>query len=568
MDKNDSKLLSTINLSFEELKDLKAALDKSAIVAITDSRGIITHVNDRFCQISQYSREELIGQNHRIINSGYHPKSFFKKMWKMIANGETWYGEICNRAKDSSLYWVQTTIVPFLDEQGKPYQFISIRTDITAKKNIKEIAYIAYHDDLTCLPNRHSFTKYVEKEIHHCKQSNSKFALFFIDVNRFKSINDGLGHQVGDMFLKELASRLQSIDHQGNSLFRLHGDEFTYVLKDHTRIDEMAEKIKGTLKDSFIFYDYEFYASISMGISIYPDHGDTPSRLLRFADIAMYAAKRKRDNSYEIYEQNMKGTNDHSLLLETKIHNALHNNLFELHYQPKMNIQKDEMTGMEALIRWYDDDFGYMPPDQFIPFAEQSGLIGIIGEWVLRQALLQIKEWNQSFHTDLKVAVNISSIHFAEESFVPRLKEIIAETDTVPDFLEIEITEITMMDYTDVLIDKIKQLKEMGITVSIDDFGTGYSSLSYLKNFPIDTLKIDRTFIQNITKSKSDEAIVAAIISLAHALNLNVVAEGVEQVEELQLLKAHNCESVQGFYFSKPLNVADFTKKLVTIYAS
>ena len=568
MDTNESKLLATMDLSFEQLKDFKAALDKSAIVAVTDSKGTITNVNDRFCQISQYSRDELIGQNHRILNSGYHPKSFFIDLWKKIASGQTWHGEICNRAKDNSLYWVQTTIVPFLDNKGKIYQYISIRTDITAKKNIKEVTYYAYHDDLTGLPNRRSLLKRLDQEINRCKESNFKFALFFIDVNRFKYINDGLGHKVGDMFLKELAQRLKSVDYQSDCFYRLHGDEFVYVLKDVTRIHEMAEKITGIFKNSFNFYDYEFYASISMGISIYPEHGKNASHLLKLADIAMYTAKRKRGNDYEIYEGNMEGTNDHSLLLETKIHKALRNNLFELHYQPKMNIQKNEMYGMEALIRWYDEDFGYMPPDKFIPFAEQCGLIGNIGEWVLRKALLQIKEWNETFNTNLIVAVNISPNHISEETFIPRLKEIIKETAVKPIYLEIEITEMTMMDYTEELIKTIQQLKEMGITISIDDFGTGYSSLSYLRNFPIDTLKIDRMFIQNITNSKSDEAMVAAIISLAHALNLDVVAEGVEQAEELQVLKAHNCESVQGYYYSKPLNVTDFTQKIASIYAS
>ena len=568
MDSNESKLLATMDLSFEQLKDFKAALDKSAIVAVTDSKGTITNVNDRFCQISQYSRDELIGQNHRILNSGYHPKSFFIDLWKKIASGQTWHGEICNRAKDNSLYWVQTTIVPFLDDEGKIYQYISIRTDITAKKNIKEVTYYAYHDDLTGLPNRRSLLKRLDQEINRCKESNFKFALFFIDVNRFKYINDGLGHKVGDMFLKEIAQRLKSVDYQSDCFYRLHGDEFVYVLKDVTRIHEMAEKITGIFKNSFNFYDYEFYASISMGISIYPEHGKNASHLLKLADIAMYTAKRKRGNDYEIYEGNMEGTNDHSLLLETKIHKALRNNLFELHYQPKMNIQKNEMYGMEALIRWYDEDFGYMRPDKFIPFAEQCGLIGNIGEWVLRKALLQIKEWNETFNTNLIVAVNISPNHISEETFIPRLKEIIKETAVKPIYLEIEITEMTMMEYTEELIKTIQQLKEMGITISIDDFGTGYSSLSYLRNFPIDTLKIDRMFVQNITNSKSDEAMIAAIISLAHALNLDVVAEGVEQAEELQVLKAHNCESVQGYYYSKPLNVTDFTQKIASIYAS
>ncbi|MEO4055165.1 GGDEF and EAL domain-containing protein [Solibacillus sp. CAU 1738] len=559
---------NSTDLTFEELKDIKAALDKSAIVAVTDAKGTITNANDCFCDISKYSKEELIGQNHRLLNSGVHPKSFFKEMWRVIGSGQTWYGEICNRAKDDSLYWVQTTIVPFINANGRPYQYISIRTDITAQKNLKEITYIAYHDDLTGLPNRRSLIKRLENEIEQSQHTQSKFALFFIDVNRFKSINDGLGHKVGDLFLKELASRFVSIDDQVDSFYRLNGDEFVYLLKDVSLTHKIAGKIANVLKESFTFYEYEFYASISMGISMYPEHGKTVTKLLRCSDIAMYAAKSKRGNSYEIYEENMKGTDDRTLLLETKLHTALRNNLFELHYQPKMNIQQNVMTGMEALIRWYDDDLGYMLPDKFIPFAEQCGLISDIGEWVLRQALCQMKQWNETYNTELRVAVNISPTHISEIDFIQRLKQIINETTINPKFLEIEITEMTMMDYTDDLIKKIMEMKEMGITISIDDFGTGYSSLNYLRQFPIDTLKIDRTFIRNITLSKSDEAMVAAIIKLAHALNLSVIAEGVEQLEELQLLKQHNCESVQGYFYSKPLNVEDFTKKMESLYAS
>ncbi|WP_332645732.1 putative bifunctional diguanylate cyclase/phosphodiesterase [Lysinibacillus sp. 54212] len=560
LDYSYSKVLEVMDLSLSELKDLKAALDESAIVAVTDHRGTITSVNDRFCEISKYTHEELIGQDHRVLNSGHHPKSFFREMWRNIGNGKTWNGEICNRAKDGSLYWVQTTIVPFLNEKGKPYQYISIRTDITAQKNIKKITYIAYHDDLTGLPNRRSLLKRLENEIINNYRNSSKFALLLLDVNRFKNINDGLGHKAGDMFLINIADRLAAIDIGTESFYRLNGDEFVYVLNDISRMDEMANKIMAVFNERFTYYDYEFYSSISMGISIYPDHGENATKLLKHADTAMYEAKKYKGNSCLLYNENMSGMNDQGLLLETKLHQALRDNSFELYYQPKMNIQKNKKVGMEALIRWNDPELGFVPPNHFIPFAEKCGLISDIGEWVLRNASMQVKEWNEKYGTDYRMAVNISPRHLAENTFVSRLKEIISDVRVDPNHLEIEITEMSMMDQNDDLINKIQEIKAMGILIAIDDFGTGYSSLSYLKQFPIDSLKIDRSFIQNIGNEPSGVAMVSAIIALAHALNLTVVAEGVEEFEELEILKEQACEYVQGYYFSKPLNATDFSK--------
>ena len=561
-----SHVLESIDFTVDQLHDLKAALDQTSIVAVTDRKGVITLVNDQFCDISKYSHAELVGQDHRILNSGFHPKSFFREMWRAIGNGKTWHGEICNRAKDGSLYWVKTTIVPFVDEHGKPYQYISIRTDITAQKNIKKIAHIAYHDDLTGLPNRRNLTKRIENEIIKCTRTGTKFALFFFDVNRFKNINDSLGHKVGDLFLKEIAQRLNKIDIQVESFYRLNGDEFVYVLEDASLVKEMAEHIMNVFKNSFMFYDYEFYASISLGISIYPDHGQTVSKMLKTADFAMYAAKNSKGNSYHIFDENMRGMNDRRLLLETKLHKALRKDIFELHYQPKMNIQHDRIEGAEALIRWYDEEQGQnMSPDEFIPFAEQCGLISSIGRWVLRNVSLQIKQWSDTYGIDYRVAVNISPIHMAEQDFVEQVRTIIKETGVNPQHLEIEITEMSMLDYNEELILKIKEIKEIGITFAIDDFGTGYSSLSYLREVPVDALKIDRTFIQNLTKDQSGIEMVSAIISLAHALNLHVVAEGVEQEQELQILKELNCEYVQGYYYSKPLNVTDYTKQIIII---
>ena len=556
-------VLENLDLSFDVLHDIKRALDETAIVAVTDRTGKITSVNDRFCGISKYSREELLGQDHRILNSGYHPKSFFKQMWRTIGSGQTWHGEVCNRAKDGSLYWVKTSVVPFMDENGKPYQYISIRTDITAQKNIKKIAHIAYHDDLTGLPNRRSLLKRIDEEIFTCKKSGSKFAVIFMNVNRFKYINEGLGHKGGDLFLKEISQRLIGIDHYVNSIYRLNGDEFVYVLPVVEQLNEVTEQILNVFKESFILYDYEFYSSVSIGVCIYPDHGETSSTLLKNADIAIYSAKQKKISNVMIYDKNLKGRSDHSLVLENKLHEALRNDLFELHYQPKIDILNgNKLVGMEVLIRFNDPELGFVPPDRFIPFAEECGLISEIGEWVLRNTAIQMQQWKEKFKIDLRVSVNISPLHIAEKTFVPRLIEIMKETNADPNRLDIEITEMSMLDYNEELIHKLNDLKAMGITISIDDFGTGYSSLSYLKKLPVNYLKIDRSFIVSMTEGPSGVAMVAAIISLAHALNMQVVAEGVEKAEEIHILKQYQCEYVQGYYFSKPLTAEHFEQKI------
>lgn len=555
--------VNQMNYSLKELQDIFSAMNSSIIVAITDRTGKITFVNDHFCKISKYTREELVGQDHRLLNSGFHPKSFFREMWKTIGNGDMWNGEVCNRAKDGSLYWVKTTIFPFLDERGKPYQYIAIRVDITAQKDIKKITHIAYHDELTGLPNRRKLEQRLENEFHQSRRTGEKFALFFIDVNRFKHINDGLGHIIGDMFLVEMSNRLRNIDHTSNSFYRHNSDEFVMILNDVNRIDEMAKEIIGVFNESFIVDTYEFYASISIGISVFPDHANSVEELLKNADIAMYAAKSTRGNQYRLYRDNMDEANDKWLLLETKLHQALKQDRLQLHYQPKIDLKTDSVIGMEALLRWYDPELGHIPPDRFIPFAEDCGLINDIGVWVLRKACAQARQWNESHDLSLRVAVNISPIHISTGGFVDMVRSVIAETGIDPNLLEIEITEMSMLDYTEDLIDTIKQLRELGITISLDDFGTGYSSLNYLKKFPVDVLKIDRAFVRDIVPEKSGIAMISAMISLAHALNLQVVAEGVEEEAELNVLREHGCEYVQGYYFSKPLSVEDFTNLIV-----
>ncbi|KFL42403.1 diguanylate cyclase [Lysinibacillus sp. BF-4] len=554
------KELDNGDYTMEEVQNIISALNFSVIVAITNPQGKITFVNQHFCDIAKYTKEELIGQDHRILNSGYHPKSFFKEMWRTIGSGKTWKGDVCNRAKDGSLYWVKTTVVPFLNEKGKPYQYVAIRTDITAQKDIKKVTELAYRDELTNLPNRRRLNKTMNDYINQV----TPFAVVFIDVNRFRNINDGLGHVVGDLFLKEMATRLASLNTAEEMFFRYNSDEFIFITKDVAQIDRVARRIIGLFDESFLIDDFEFYASISIGISIFTEDAHDSEQLLKNADTALLSAKQSHKISdYQVYQPNLNRGHDKWLMMETKLHNAIKLDKLELHYQPKINIKNDTLVGMEALLRWHDEDLGQVYPDTFIPFAEECGLIGDIGVWVLDKATRQVKAWNEQYGTSLHVAVNISPMHLTQENFVASVQATIDEVGLRPQELEIEITEMTMLDYTEDLIQTITSLRELGIAISIDDFGTGYSSLSYLKKFPIDALKIDRAFVQDIIPEPSGVAMTAAIISLAHALGLYVVAEGVEEPEELAVLERHGCEFVQGYYFSRPLPAAEF-EKLIT----
>ena len=677
-----------------ELADVKYALDQSAIVAITDRRGTILYANEQFCKISGYAAEELIGQDHRILNSGLHPKEFFAEMWATIGSGRIWRGEVRNRAKDGSYYWVDTTIVPFLDEDGKSYQYVSIRNDISGRKQMEEelkrseekyrlitenttdlisvvdreghflylspsheavlgcktgqvgssllpwiveddreimseaiqhafssrksrqieyrlctaarqeiwvettinpvitaagtvrklvlvsrdvterkkseqkIHHLAYHDTLTDLPNRRLLVQYLSKELSQAKRVGSKLAVLFLDLDRLKDINDAWGHDVGDLILIEAAKRLKGCIRNHDMVARLGGDEFTIVLTSVSgkeEVESIVHRLQSLLQKPLVLAGQTFTLSMSIGIALYPQDGVEADDLLKRADTALYVVKSRGRNSYEFFDPTMEAKTLERILMENELRKAINQGHFDIYYQPKTDLATGKLTGMEALVRWIHPELGVIPPNRFIPIAEETGMIIELGEWILRQACRQNKEWQNEGFPPLKVSVNLSARQLHQKNLTEVIETILKETGLEPKWLELEITESILVKL-DEAIDTLQAVRQSGVQISIDDFGTGYNSFSYIKHLPIDTIKIDSSFIQDIHQNQESQAIVKAIVTIAESLNLNVIAEGVELLDQVAALSENGCDQGQGYLFSKPLPTKDFKQYLQTVH--
>jgi diguanylate cyclase (GGDEF)-like protein len=439
--------------------------------------------------------------------------------------------------------------------------YATIRAVNERKRAEEKIIHMAYHDGLTNLPNRLQFDQRLKESFEEAERTGARMAIIFFDLDRFKVINDTLGHYVGDQLLQYLSQKLKVYVKEKDLVARFGGDEFIILLTNIAHIDEAAQFAKGIpdiLKEPFLFEDQELFVTASIGISLYPDDGTDPETLLKNADIAMYRSKEKGGNSYQYYHPEMNKRSMHRLSLEINLRKALERNEFKVYYQPFVDLRNGKIFGMEALVRWHHPEWGMISPAEFIPLAEETGLIIPIGNWVLKQSCLQNKQWQRAGFPSLRVSVNISAIQFHQPQFVQIIEETLEETGLDPTLLCLEITENVAMTNVPYIIETMQKLRTLGVFISIDDFGTGYSSFSYLKRFRVHTLKIDQSFIRDVTSDEENAAIVTALIAMAQQLKIKSLAEGVETQEQLDFLISQGCDEIQGYVFSKPIPANEF----------
>lgn len=458
------------------------------------------------------------------------------------------------------------TLTAIQDERGKTVQYAAILSDLTSRKqNEERVKHLAYHDALTDLPNRYLFLDRLKTALAHAARHENTLAVLFLDLDRFKDVNDTLGHAAGDQLLQEVGKRITTCIREEDTVARMGGDEFTVLLPDIQIEDakDVARRILNVFRKPFVLEEQELYISSSIGIAIASDKVLDAQTILRHADLAMYKAKENGKNRYWIYEMNMSIQAQNRLTLEQRLRKALERDEFVLYYQPQVDVTKGKILGMEALIRWKHPEEGLIPPMKFIPIAEETGLILPIGEWVLRTAIAQNITWQKEGFPALRIAVNLSARQFEQENLVEQISKILDEEGMEGRWLELEITESVAMQDIELTSRVLKQLKELGIHIAIDDFGVGYSSLSYLKRFPIDTLKVDQSFIRDgLSQDSENGVIVSSILELARDLNYSAIAEGVETEAQLEFLKTKACAGIQGFLISRPLPARDMTTLL------
>ena len=566
---DDREANNQLMKALKELSDIKYALDQSVILAITDRQGKIIHANNLFSEISGYSHDELIGNTHQLINSGYHSREFFKEMWRTIGFGGVWKGEIRNRAKDGSFYWVDTTIVPVKNEKGKPVQYIAMRYDITDKKeNQEKIRMMAFYDHLTGLKNRRKFDENLIQKIAYAKENQERFGIMFVDLDGFKYVNDTLGHIIGDELLIAVARRLEEIVSKNGVVARLSGDEFAILIDFITSPRDMqryAESIITNFKEPFAIEGYQLSTTASIGISTYPEAGSDAPTMMKHADLAMYRVKGLSKNDYRFFDREMRISNQRAFQIKNDLRIGLDNNQFYLVYQPKLSPgKKDIVTSYEALIRWKHSEFQEVSPGEFIPLAEELGMINEIGDWVLENVCRQLRAWKTNGYDLLPVSINLSSSQFLQADFVDKFWSVLHAYQVDPAWIQIEITESLFIDNEKYVQQILKIMKENGIKIALDDFGTGYSSLAYLQKLDLDILKIDRSLISGISHLSIKRKIATTIVQLGKSMGMKVVAEGVETKEELDILRNHDIDEIQGYYYSKPLAIQEMSEVLKT----
>ena len=533
-------------------------------VAVTDTEHNICFVNPAFTEITGYGAAEVIGRNPHLLSSGLMDRAFYREMWRSLNETGHWQGEIIDRRKSGESYPEWLSISTVKSAGGQVSHYVSVFSDISERKAVEErVTHMAQHDFLTGLPNRMLLQDRLVQAITQAEREQRKVAVMFLDLDRFKAVNDSMGHLIGDMLLQQVANRIRRVSRAGDTVCRQGGDEFVIMLPELDSVDDLATiagKLLESVAGAYQVGGQDIEVTTSIGISVFPEDGSDGSALLQHADTAMYHAKEKGRNNYQFFTSEMNRRALERVTIERRLRRALERDEFQLYYQPQVDLVSGDIVGVEALLRWNNPESGMVPPGQFIPVAEENGMIVPIGEWVLREACRQNSEWRRQGLPPLTMAVNVSAVQLRQKNFHEAVVDALRQGGLDASGLELEITETAVMQDAEAAIRLLHELKDIGVKLAMDDFGTGYSSLGYLKRLPIDKLKIDQSFVRDMTDDPDDAAIVSTIINMARNLKLKPIAEGVETDRQLAFLRQYACDEVQGYYFSKPLPAAEFAE--------
>ncbi|WP_060507582.1 phosphodiesterase DibA [Pseudomonas sp. NBRC 111124] len=546
----------------ERLRMAAAVFDSTLEgVLVTDRQGLIVHVNRAFMRITGYQQEEVLGHRPSKFKSGRHGVPFYQQIYATLAEKGEWSGEIWNRRKSGEIYPQWQTICAIRDDSGELSHYVAVFSDISAIKHTEqELAYLAHHDPLTGLPNRLLFNDRAEQALAAAQANKRGCALLLLDLDHFQSINDGLGHTIGDQLLKLVGERLREVVGSNVTLARLGGDEFGVLAENCQQVGQagkLAQGIIERMREPFEFDGHRLFISASVGISLFPNDALSAEQLLRNADSALFKAKGNGRACYALYTEELTAHAQHRVETASELRRALAKDELRVFFQPVHDLFTAGMVGVEALVRWQHPERGLVPPGEFIPIAERTGLIAEIDAWVLRQACRQMVQWRRDGRALAFVAVNISSRLFGQRELYQQVADVLHETGLDPALLELEVTESAVMEDPEVALEQLHRLRELGLNLAIDDFGTGYSSLLRLKRLPVQKLKIDQGFVAGLPLDDDDIAIVRVIIALARSMGMQVHAEGIEQAEQARFLLEQQCQLGQGYWFGRPVPAAD-----------